>query len=132
LRQHGTLSDPGADILFPSLSVDAKGNLGMAMIRTSAAEPASTYVTGRGHLDPPNTLRPLTRAVAGRYVFFQKTTDLTKPGQSAPNSDYSTTVADPFSPTMFWSYQLAATNDCMPPDTNGGRYGTNWVAFRVR
>ena len=132
LRQHGTLGDTGADLLFPSLSVDAEGNLGIAMTRTSVTEPASTYVTGRRRTDPPNTLRPLTRAVAGRYVFFQKKTDLTKPGQPGGTSDYSTTVVDPSDRTLFWSYQLAATNDGMPPETNAGKYGTNWVAFRVK
>ena len=131
LVQHGTLADPEADLLFPSLSVDARGNLGIAMSRTSATEALSTYVTGRLRTDPPNTLRPLVRAVQGRYVFFNKNTDLTKPGQGVPTSDYATTVLDPSDRTLFWSYQFAATNDCMPKETNAGRYATHWVAFRV-
>lgn len=131
LVQHGTLADPEADILFPSLNVDARGNLGVAMIRTLAAQGASTYVTGRLRTDPPNTLRPLLKVVEGRYAFFNKNTDLTKPGQGVPTSDYTTTVVDPSDSTLFWSYQMAATNDCTPKDANAGKYGTNWVAFRV-
>ena len=131
LVQHGTLSDPEADVLFPSLNVDAQGNLGIAMTRTSASQALSVYVTGRLRTDPPNTLRPLVKAVEGRYVFFNARTDLTKPGQTVPTSDYATTVVDPSDQTLFWSYQFAATNDCLPKDTNTGKFGTAWVAFRV-
>lgn len=131
LVQHGTLSDPAADILFPSLNVDANGNLGIAMTHVSAREAASTYVTGRLASDPPGTLQPLVKAVEGRYVFFQPGTDLTKAGANVSWSDFSTMVVDPSDPTLLWSYQEAATNDCMPAETNAGKYGTDWVAFRV-
>jgi hypothetical protein len=40
-------------------------------------------------------------------------------------------VVDPADPTLFWSYQEAATNDCQPTETNAGRFGTTWVGFRV-
>jgi len=131
LVQHGTLADPKADILFPSLNVDARGNLGVGMSRTSADEALSIYVTGRAASDPPNTLRPLVRAVQGRYVHFRRDTDLTKPGQNVSWSDYSTVVVDPSDPTLFWTFQEATTNETLPPETNADRYGTHWVAWRV-
>jgi hypothetical protein len=129
--QRGTLADPKADILFPALNVDARGNLGVGMSRTSADEALSIYVTGRAASDPPNTLRPLVRAVQGRYVHLRRDTDLTKPGQSVSWSDYSTVVVDPSDPTLFWTFQEATTNETLPPETNADRYGTHWVAWRV-
>jgi hypothetical protein len=131
LVQHGTVADAQADLLFPSLSVDADGNLGIAVMRTSATEAASTYVTGRMRDDPANTLQPLARAVEGHYTYFNKNTDLTKPNQGAPTSDYANTSLDPNDRTLFWSNQFAATNNSLPQQENGGKYATHWVAFRV-
>ena len=131
LVQHGTLADPSAHIVFPSLNVDANGNLGIAMTRVGATEAASTFVTGRLRTDPPNTLRPLVKAVEGMFVYFKKETDLSNPGQTVQWSDYSTVVMDPSDPALFWSYQMAATNDCLPREINGGKFGTTWVGFRL-
>lgn len=130
LVQHGTLADPDGDILFPSLNVDARGNLGIAMSRTSAKEALSIYVTGRLASDPPNTLRPLVRAVTGRFVHYRRDTDLTKPDQNVSWSDYSTVVLDPSDPTLFWTFQEATTNETMPKE-KADAYGTHWVAWRV-
>jgi hypothetical protein len=38
---------------------------------------------------------------------------------------------DPSEPTLFWTYQVVTTNDCMPVEKNGGKFGTAFVAFRV-
>ena len=130
LVQHGTLSDPGGDLLFPSLNVDARGNVGIGMSRTSATEAPSIYVTGRLASDPPNTLRPLVRAVQGRAIHYRKDTDLTKPDQSVSWSDYSTVVTDPADPSVFWTFQEATTNDTMPKE-KADSYGTHWVDWRV-
>ena len=129
LVQHGTLSDPEGDLLFPSINVDGKGNVGIGMSRTSATEHLSIYVTGRAPSDPPHTLRPLVRAVKGIAVHYRKDMDLTKPS-NASWSDYSTVVVDPSDPTLFWTYQEAATNETWPPD-KADRFGTHWVAWRV-
>ncbi len=40
-------------------------------------------------------------------------------------------VVDPADPTLFWTYQEVPTNDCMPVETNGGKFGTAFVAFRL-
>ena len=129
--QHGVLGDPAGDIVFASLNVDANGGVGMAMSRGSASDYMSIYVTGRLASDPPNTLRPLVEAVAGRYVFIPPGWDLSSPGKGTGYSDYSTVVMDPSDPQLFWSFQEVPTNDCMPVEQNGGRYGTAWVAFRL-
>jgi hypothetical protein len=137
--QQGSLGDGLADIVFASLNVDASGNMGIAMNRMSESEYPSVYVTGRLANDPPNTLRPLVKAVAGRYVYVpQGWTDFSSPNHPAARgvmgtgySDYSTVVMDPADPTLFWSYQEVTSNDCLPVDRNGGRFGTVWVAFRV-
>jgi hypothetical protein len=131
LLQHGKLADPDLDILFPSINVDRNGNIGIGMSATSAAVYPSVYVTGRLETDPPNTLRPLVRAVEGKYVHLRKSTDLTKPGQGESWSDYSMVVLDPVDETTFWTVQEAMTNPTMPPEQNADRYGTHWVAWRV-
>ena len=130
LVQHGTLTDPNGDILFPSLNVDDRDNLGMGMSRTSHDEALSIYVTGRLASDPPNTLRPLVRAVQGHFVHYRNDIDLTKPGQSVSWSDYSTVVTDPSDPSLFWTFQEATTNETMPKE-NADSYGTHWVAWRI-
>ncbi len=131
LVQQGTVGDPAADIIFASLNVDGNGNLGIAMNRTSATEFPSIYVTGRLAKDPPNTLRPMVKAVAGKYVFVKEGWDLSKPGNGTNYMDFSTVVVDPADPTLFWTYQEVPTNDCLPVETNGGKFGTAFVAFRV-
>ncbi len=131
VKQQGQLADPEADILFPSVMVDKNGNLGIIAMRSSATEAPSTYVTGRSRTDPPSRLRPLARAVPGRYPYIFKTNDLSKPNEVVSTSDYATSVLDPSDPTLIWSFQFAATNDCMPKEENGGRYATHWVAYRV-
>lgn len=130
LVQHGTLADPDGDLLFPSLNVDRHGNMGIGMSRTSASEALSIYVTGRLAADPLNTLRPLVRAVQGRYVHYRKDTDLTKPGQTVSWSDFSTVIGDPADDSLFWTLQEATTNETWPRE-NADRYGTHWVAWRV-
>ena len=48
-----------------------------------------------------------------------------------PGGGRLTVVMDPSDPALFWSYQELPTNDCMPVEKNGGKYGTAWVAFRI-
>jgi lysophospholipase L1-like esterase len=58
----------GADAIAhfaPALTVDPTGNVTMVYARSSPAEFASAYVTGRRATDPPNTLRPGQRLQAG-------------------------------------------------------------------
>jgi hypothetical protein len=131
LAQRGTVGDPAADIVFASANVDGHGNLGIAMNRMSATEYPSIWVTGRLASDPPNALRPMVRAVEGRHVFIPLKWDLSKPGNGTGYMDYSTVVVDPSDSSLFWTYQEVTTNDCLPVDPNGGRFGTSFVAFRV-
>ncbi len=131
LLQHGTLADPDLDILFPSINVDRNGNIGIGMSATSATVYPSAYVTGRLKSDPPNTLRPLVRAVEGKYVHLRKRTDVTKPDQGESWSDYSMVILDPVDQTTFWTLQEATTNPTMPQEQNADRYGTHWVTWRV-
>lgn len=131
LVQRGTVGAPDADVVFASLNVDGNGSLGIAMNRMSATEYPSIYVTGRLATDPKNTLRPLVKAVEGRHVFVPYGWDLSQPGIGTGYMDYSTVVVDPADPTLFWTNQEVAANECLPVETNGGKFGTAFVAFRV-
>ncbi|MEO6239593.1 MAG: hypothetical protein ABIQ52_21565 [Vicinamibacterales bacterium] len=131
LLQHGKLADPALDILFPSINVDRNGNIGLAMSATSATVYPSIYVTGRLKGDPPGTLRPLVRAVEGKYVHLRKTTDLQKPEQNESWSDFSTVILDSKDQSTFWTLQEATTNPTLPQEQNADRFGTHWVAWKV-
>jgi hypothetical protein len=104
LVQQGTVADPNLDLVFASLGVDAGRNVGIAMNGMSTTTYPSIYVTGRLASDPPGTLRPLVKAVAGRCVFVPVKWDLSKPGNGTGYIDYSATIADPSDPVLFWSH----------------------------
>jgi hypothetical protein len=73
----------------------------------------------------------MVKAMAGTHVFVRKGWDLSGPGSGTNYMDYSTVVVDPADPTLFWSLQAVTPNECLPVDTNGGRLGSAFVAWRV-
>lgn len=97
LTQQGTLN-PGAGVstLFPSVELDANGDLGMTYMQSSPTEYMSMYVTGRTPVDPPNTLQPGVRVQAGTGMWFPNAVDSIRAG------DYSGISVDPNNPSAFW------------------------------
>jgi hypothetical protein len=136
VMQQGSLGDPSAALVFPSLNVDADGNVGIGLNRMSASEYPSVWVTGRLKTDPPGTVRPMVRAAAGSHVYLLVDWDTAAARAGVNYMDHSTVVVDPADPTLFWTYHVVTTQDMGPIDKDGkkvgtGAYGTMFVAWRV-
>jgi hypothetical protein len=117
--QQAQLSDPNADLIFPSVAVDSNGNLGIGYTKTSASEFPSVYLTGRLSTDPANTLRTPMLATAGTAAYA---CNLNNP---VGWGTYSSTVQDPSNPLTLWTYQEYANNG------NNCQWATHWVAFTL-
>jgi chitodextrinase len=117
--QQAQFADPSYDVLFPSVAVDANGNLGIGFTKTSATEFPSVYVTGRLATDTINTLRTPVLATAG-------TTGYSCPPTSPVGwGTYSVTVQDPSNPLTLWTYQEYAHS------ATACQWATRWVAFSL-
>src|SRR5206468_2700194 len=81
----------GISTYFPSVAVDANGNLGMTYMESSASEYISMYVTGRLASDPFGTMEAPTRTAAGTITIGSRV------------GDYSGISLDPSSPNTFWA-----------------------------
>ena len=117
--QQAEMSDPNADLIFPSVAVDSNGNLGIGYTKTSATEYPSIYLTGRLSTDPINTLRSPVLATAGTAGYACNLHDPTGWGT------YSSTVRDPSNPLTLWTYQEYANN------SNNCQWATHWVSFSL-
>lgn len=113
LEQEGTVDDPLLHYIFPSIAVNARGDMTMSFSGTSANQYAGSYFTGRLACDPLNQM-----AVPA----------LMAPGLSGYNyldggglnrwGDYSLTSVDPADDLSMWTIQEYARGD--------GTWGT-WV-----
>jgi hypothetical protein len=81
----------GISTYFPSVAVDANGDLGLTYMESSASEYVSMYVTGRLASDPAGTMEAPVRVVAGTYNI------------GARAGDYSGISLDTSSASTFWA-----------------------------
>jgi hypothetical protein len=98
LAQQGTLCDPGADLLFPSVAVDGQGSLAIAFGRVSTSEAPSVYVAARLASDPPGTLRAPVLLERGSSPYSCSSNPV---GWGT----YSSMMRDPSDASVLWSYQ---------------------------
>ncbi len=119
VRQQAEFSDPDADLIFPSVAVDAKGNLGIGYTKTSATEYPSIYLTGRLRDDPLDSLRRPVLAVAGTSSYRCALSDPVGWGT------YSSTMLDPAQPLVLWTYQEYANS------SDNCHWSTRWVSFSL-
>jgi hypothetical protein len=98
--------DPGAGIFtyFPSIAIDASGDLGMTYMQSSAGTFISMFATGRNSTDAAGTMETpvLVKGGAAEYNDFT--------GSPFRAGDYSATGVDPSNPTTFWVANEYATN----------------------
>ena len=122
LLQEGLVDAPDCDYLMPSLAVDAGGNIGLGCTRTSENEFPSVYVMMHAAGDPPGTMRPPVRAVAG-------TTYFRAPVKGSADAigwgNYSSTCVDPSDPNVLWTCQEYAGSEIE------NQWCTAWAAFRL-
>jgi hypothetical protein len=116
LVQQGSIH-PGAGIstYYPSIAINANGDLGLTYMESSLNEYVSMYVTGRQAGDPLGTMRPAILVAPGQRT-----------GSFARAGDYSGIAVDPNGTTfwaeneyqgntIFWSTYIASFSVSPPP-----------------
>ena len=102
---------------YPSLAVNARGDMCMGFSRSSANLFIEGVVTGRDFDDPPGTLDPLVVQKAGEGFYSQVFNGRNRWG------DYSATCVDPSDDLTIWSIQEYAQA--------GNTYGTWWARHAI-
>jgi hypothetical protein len=120
--QRGRLDDAAGVLFygFPSLAVNASGDMLLGFASFSAQQFASGSYAYRAAGDPPGTLRTERVLKAGEDSYFKD------PGGHGGNrwGDYSATSVDPVNDADFWTIQeYAAARD---PVSGASRWGTWW------
>jgi CSLREA domain-containing protein len=92
--QQGNISvGPGVSTSYPSIAINATGDIGMTYIQSSSTQPFSMYVTGRLASDTPGTLQTGVEVAAGVFPV----------PSGLRGGDYSASEYDPSNPSVFWS-----------------------------
>jgi hypothetical protein len=118
----GRISDPTRWYYYPSIGVNANGDVAIGMSGSSATEFVGGYYTARRFADPGGTMQPASLLKAGEQSYFK-----TLGGTQNRWGDYSATVVDPNGNLRFWTVQeYAQTHD---PATGDSRWGTWWGSF---
>lgn len=101
LAQSGTIEAPsGNAYVFPSISIDRRGGLGLAMCNLSATTTGQILVSGRKLADPPGTM--------SAPVLLETAPGTTYTGFSNRWGDYLDTEIDPTDNTTFWTVGMGA------------------------
>jgi hypothetical protein len=118
----GRISDPTRWYYYPSIGVNANGDVAIGMSGSSATEFVGGYYTARRFADPVGTMQQVSLLKAGEQSYFK-----TLSGSDNRWGDYSATVVDPNGNLRFWTVQeYAQTPD---PVTEASRWGTWWGSF---
>jgi len=99
LSQEGKVASASEDYLFPSLSADSSGNVGIVATASSATEDPSVALFAHHAGDAPGSVGPRVVASAGTHAYSCNATDPVGWG------DYSTTARDPLDPTALWAVE---------------------------
>lgn len=123
ILRSGVISDPNLDLYYPSIAVNARGDVVIGFSGSGANEyPGSYAVVGK--IDPATT--GLNSISFGNLM-------LLKAGVAPYNDnrwgDYSTTVVDPTDPNVFWTFQEFAPADTPLLSTNNF---SNWAVQITR
>lgn len=113
--QFGTVSNPNLWFIFPSIMVNAAGDVVMAFTGSNPDMFASVYYTGRSNSDPPGVMAEPQLLRAGLSPY----TALDNVGRNRWG-DYSFTSLDPVDLDTIWTVQKYA-------HSGGSRWGT-WIA----
>jgi hypothetical protein len=105
--QQGRISHATRSYYYPSIAVNATGDVGIGFSGSSPAEYAGAYYTARGAYDSPGTVQEVATLKAGLSPYF-------KDFGAGRNrwGDYSATCVDPVDDLTFWTLQeYAASQD---------------------
>jgi len=118
--QSGVL-DPGATDahhFFPSIAVNANGDVCLGFSRSDDSGFAEAVSSGRLATDPPGTMRPIQVIKSGEAKYVK-----TRGGPQNRWGDYSATTVDPADGLTFWTIQEYAA----APMGGFDRWGTYWA-----
>lgn len=119
LAQQGRVSDPTRFYYYPSIAVNANGDIALGFSGSSTTEFAGGFYTARNIADPAGFTQIVSTLKAGEGTYFK---DL---GAGANRwGDYSATVVDPSDDLTFWTLQEYA-------ETPINTWGTWWGKFRL-
>jgi len=125
----GRISDPTRWYYYPSIGINANGDVAIGMSGSSATEFVGGYYTARRFADPGGTMQPVSLLNAGEQSYFK-----TLGGTENRWGDYSATVVDPNGNLRFWTVQeYAMTHDTFIDINHNvvdrSRWGTWWGSF---
>jgi hypothetical protein len=119
--QSGVLQGgPGVHHFFPSIAVNAAGDVCIGFSRSDDSKFVEAAYTGRWGTDPPNTMHSISVLKMGQGV-YRKTFGASR----VRWGDYSATVIDPTDDLTFWTIQEYADSS-VGPTPNDDRWGTWW------
>lgn len=126
--QQGRISDPSIWYYYPSLAVNAAGEVGIGFSGSSALTYAGAYLTVRHPGDPPGAMREVGLLRAGVSSYIRRG------GAAYANrwGDFSQTSVDPLDDLTFWTAQEYADQERPPgcPTDWTGWWGTWRGRFR--
>ena len=119
--------DPGAYTYYPSIAVNAAGDMAMGFALSSPNHFAGAYYTGRLAGDPPGTVRATQELAAGLGPYTR-----TFGGPDNRWGDYTGMSVDPSDDATFWVFNEYALVPGLPDILlEDGRWGTRWGSFTL-
>ena len=117
--QQGRIGDADRFYYFPSIAVNAAGDVGIGFSGSSPAEYAGAFYTARAASDPPGTMQSVATLKAGLASYFKDY------GLGTNRwGDFSATCVDPTDDLTFWTLQEYAA---APYNT----WATWWGSFSL-
>ena len=116
--QQGRISHATRFYYYPSIAVNANGDVGIGFSGSSPTEYSSAYYTARAAADPPGTMQPVATLKAGLAYY----SNIDGNGRNRWG-DYSATCVDPTDDLTFWTLQEYANL--------GNAWATWWGSFSV-
>jgi len=113
----GRISDLVRWYYYPSIGVNANGDVAIGMSGSSAKEFVGGYYTARRFADPGGTMQPVSLLKGGEQPYFKAFSI-----SGGRWGDYSATVVDPNGNLRFWTVQEYAA-------TPANTWGTWWGSF---
>jgi hypothetical protein len=119
LKSSGRISDLARWYYYPSIGVNANGDVAIGMSGSSNTEYAGGFYAARRFADTPGVMQDVATLKAGERPYYK-----TLSGTENRWGDFSATVVDPDGNLRFWTLQeYAATPD--------NTWGTWWGSFAL-
>ncbi len=116
----------GTFTFFPSVMVDAAGNMAIGFAASGPSIYPGAYYTSRLASDPAGTVQPSSTLAAGLDYYVR-----TSGGSRNRWGDYSGLALDPTDEATFWVYNQYAMQRGTMIGGEDGRWATRWGSFSL-